>query len=649
MRGTNGRYFPERLTDANGRIGPLIVQPWTSIEGRLDIWSPFATSIVSGGLTADYSVSAVGERYGADSVHLIIQDIVVPEVVVTAPSNGSVVNLRNLPIDGFLFETGSGVETFRGWVDTEEPIEITPATVWSAQFRSLLPGEHTMWLEVKDRSGNMDMVQLEFTIDAQAPTLSITSPVQGLITRDPQVYIQGMYLDDLSELTDIVVRINNALVTEGSPGTLNYPFTLSEGVNAIVVDATDAAGNKAVVTLTITLDTYPPTLYITSPLDDLLTSEDVLLVEGISDADTSLMVQVIQGGVVKRTEELTTLGDGTFIVSVPLYEGEQVINVTATDSPAKNMRTVLRTVTRDTTPPKLFIDSPAADTTYIKTTTLTLSGHVEDAKADMVVVRVNGRLIVHSGTFSVPVSLLEGPNIITVTAEDEAGNIASETRNVIRDTVPPMLDVDTPEYLLTSNPDLVIKGTTNRDAVSVTVLGEQVSVDLDGRFTTTVDLSVVTTPITIVATDMAGNMAIYEIDFLYDGTKPTMSLDTMPSQTHKTVAFVNGTVSDDKSTITSVMIMGLPFPVIDGKFNAIVDLKTTGNGWNNFTVEAQDAAGNKATLRVNVQYVPPPPTDTNTDTGPSNEALSWVGVVLLAAGLTLLMTAWVLSKREVRK
>jgi hypothetical protein len=47
--------------------------------------------------------------------------------------------------------------------------------------------------------------------------------------------------------------------------------------------------------------------------------------------------------------------------------------------------------------------------------------------------------------------------------------------------------------------------------------------------------------------------------------------------------------------------------------------------------------------------VPPPPTDTNTDTGPSNEALSWVGVVLLAAGLTLLMTAWVLSKREVRK
>jgi len=51
------------------------------------------------------------------------------------------------------------------------------------------------------------------------------------------------------------------------------------------------------------------------------------------------------------------------------------------------------------------------------------------------------------------------------------------------------------------------------------------------------------------------------------------------------------------------------------------------------------------TRYVSIHWQPPAAHDGGDDDGgPSNEALSWIGVVLLAAGITLVLTAWFLSK-----
>jgi len=196
-----------------------------------------------------------------------------------------------------------------------------------------------------------------------------------------------------------------------------------------------------------------------------------------------------------------------------------------------------------------------------------------------------------------------------------------------------------------------VKGTVNAAVdrlSSLKVGGQDASYDEEGKFSVPVDLSAETSPLLVEATDLALNTAVYEITFVYDGTKPVLNVDNPPAQTSRTYTFVNGTVSDDKAVITTVSIMGENFPVIDGRFTALVDLKTSGDGWNNFTVEARDDAGNTAVRRVNVHYEPPPAATEKTVGKLTNESLVWIGLILLAAGLTVVVSAWYLSKREVR-
>jgi len=645
MMGANGRYFDKMTTNEMGRLGPMVVQPWTCVEGRMDAWSPLSTTVLSGGLTGIYVINLIGEKVGADAAHLVIQDTVAPAITVTAPSEGSISNLLDMPVEGFLFETGSGVSDFRGWIDSGVPRDIAATGVWATLFAGLAPGDHTLWLELSDLAGNGRTMQVLFTIDAAAPVMILTSPEDGLITAEPAIEIRGTFSDDLSDLVDIVVRINANRVNPGTPGVLLEPFTLTEGVNAITIDATDAAGNKASVTLTVTLDTYPPTLYVYNPLDRLLTPDDLLTVDGLSDANTVITIEVMQFGVVKDEETVVARSDGTFVAAMTLLEGSQTIIVTAKDSPANNVKVVSRVVTLDTTAPALVIDSPTAEVTYFRTATLQLIGHIEDPTPDKVVVKVNGKPVVHSGTFTVALTLVEGPNAIVVTAEDEVGNIATQTLNVIRDTVRPELDVEVPAFLLTNEAELLLRGDVNKDAIKVEVRGTEVSVDENGQFHDTLDLSTEPSPLVVVATDLAGNTATYTIDFIYDGTDPTLDLDPVVSQTSDVIAFINGSVDDDKSAIDHVLIKGNPFPVVDGRFMAIIDLSTTGDGWNNFTVVAEDEAGNLVTRYVSIHWQPPAAHDGGDDDGgPSNEALSWIGVVLLAAGITLVLTAWFLSK-----
>ncbi|MCK5252692.1 MAG: hypothetical protein KAQ96_07070, partial [Thermoplasmata archaeon] len=86
LLGTNGRYFGALETNTDGRIGPLLISPWSSVEGRNDQWSPFDGTIIYGGVTDYYVINAIGEHVGEDSMHLVLYDRVIPEVVVTSPS-----------------------------------------------------------------------------------------------------------------------------------------------------------------------------------------------------------------------------------------------------------------------------------------------------------------------------------------------------------------------------------------------------------------------------------------------------------------------------------------------------------------------------------------------------------------------------------
>jgi len=644
LLGTNGRYYGALTTDNVGRIGPMLIQPWSSVEGRLDQWSPYTGTITSGGSTAHHVISITGEHVGVDALHLLLEDTDVPMVVITAPSMGAISNLVDMPAEGFLFETGSGIGSFVGYLDGGDAVEIDPQQNWVAMFEDLAQGEHVIMFEAIDVATNKVNTTITFIIDAVAPDLDIVSPEDDSVTRDPNLVIQGTYQDDVSDVSEIKVRINGIPISS-STGVINEPELLTEGVNTIIIDAIDAAGNVQTVRRIVTLDTYPPTLYVYAPLNLLVTSEPALEVNGLSEAGTLILIEQVRAsnGELIDSEEVTARADGTFKAMLDLEEGAQYIVFTAEDE-AENVRTITRTVTLDTTPPGLNINSPI-EGEFISSSFETLVAQVIDDNPETVRVIVNGIPIEHTGLINRDVPLVEGLNTIVVIAIDPVDNMVTRMVNVTRDTIAPELVVEAPDFVLTNEKKFVVRGYVNDDAEVVKVAGVTVNVDEDYRFSIEMDLSTAQAPIEVTAEDKAKNIARFDIDFIFDNQAPVISVPDPPDAlTDALVIMINGTVTDNEAIIDTVLVRGQVHPVIDGKFNVLVTVDTSGNGWNNFTISATDDAGNTGIYKVNVQYEPgdePVVEDPDEET-----SMMWyIGLLLIIAALVIIVTVYIFAQR----
>ena len=126
---------------------------------------------------------------------------------------------------------------------------------------------------------------------------------------------------------------------------------LSDGSHTVTVDCKDHDGNSAAQkSTTYTVDTVPPTLNITAPVDNLITNKSSLTVAGTTNDATSspVTIKVKLNGADQGTVTVGT--GGTFTKSITLAEGANTIVVTATDAAGK-VSTVTRTVTLDTSVP----------------------------------------------------------------------------------------------------------------------------------------------------------------------------------------------------------------------------------------------------------------------------------------------------------
>lgn len=196
-----------------------------------------------------------------------------------------------------------------------------------------------------------------------APTQTITYPTAGALITNNKPTITWEVKDSDSGINQdsISITINSgSKVTAGITKTpidggyrCSYaPSTpLNEGNNVIKVDCADNDGNAATqVSVTFKVDTVPPTLNVTSPTEGLITNKASLTVKGTTNDATSspvLVVIKLNGG---SDINVTVGSDGAFTKDITLVEGNNTIEVIATDS-AKKQTTVTRKVKLDTKAP----------------------------------------------------------------------------------------------------------------------------------------------------------------------------------------------------------------------------------------------------------------------------------------------------------
>ena len=123
--------------------------------------------------------------------------------------------------------------------------------------QALTDGAHSVYFNVTDHDGNAaTQVTTAITIDTTPPVLTLSSPVDNLVTNNPSCVVSGVTNDNLS--SPVTVKVNNQEVSVAENGSFSTTLTLTEGENTITVVATDGAGKSSTVTRPVILDTHAP-------------------------------------------------------------------------------------------------------------------------------------------------------------------------------------------------------------------------------------------------------------------------------------------------------------------------------------------------------------------------------------------------------
>jgi hypothetical protein len=673
IQGANSKYLNPFKTDAEGRYGPVVMSPWSCIEGVMDAWAPFEVSVSKGNVSTTQQAHFIGELVFPESpMHILLVDSRIPEVIISNPQDGTLVNSSDVHMDGILFEVGSGIHGFEAQTDlmaSDKWVDIQHQIFWDHVVPGLTEGNHWIKVRATDLAGNVNLTTVNFIVDLSPPQMDVwieyknSTRLQGppYFVQADEIVINGTYYDNFAALADIAIRVNGVRldILPADLGNLYAFMGLSQGLNILRLDATDTAENRASMEAYIWLDNYGPVLYVYSPLQSESTPSRTLHVTGLTERDTPISVTVTSTAG-STTRSTISLGDGNFTLDVGLIEGNQRVIVVATDA-AGNEVMVTRDIVCDTTPPEFEFTNPASGLNVVTNLTqYTVKGRMTlEAGAELY---IDGQLVANPGIFERTIVLLEGRNVVEVKAIDKVGNVRLILLTIERDTVGPQLHVVAPAsaYVLTQSATVRFAGTSvgaDRTGGGVTVeyRGNQidavlVSGDWQGTATWQYELTLraedLDQYIVVRAKDAAGNEESWTCHVVYDVIAPSLSVNAIPTTTEDPEVLIDGMTDEEVAT---VYINGVPYPVETGLFTVKWSLVA---GRNTITIEVRDEAGNVRTdtrevLYEHKEYVPPTPVEVG---GETNFNL-W-SVMLLVVAVTIILVAlyvyFATSKKEVK-
>lgn len=267
----NGQTYNLNYNDLSGKWETTITAPSKSSYTQDDHYYPVKIKATddAGNITEkDDTDSALG-----DSLKLKVIEKNPPQISVTYPTNGAYINSSTPQIQWTVTDDDSGVnpDTISLTIDSDTTVtsEIQKSPTEGGYTCTYTPsslddGIHVLNFNAQDYDENSAQVQtVSFTVDTVPPVLTITSPTDNLVTNNPSLTVSGTTNDVTSNPVTLTVKLNNAEpqpVEVQENGSFSYEVTLSEGVNTIVITATDSSGKSTEIQRTVTLSTSAPVI-----------------------------------------------------------------------------------------------------------------------------------------------------------------------------------------------------------------------------------------------------------------------------------------------------------------------------------------------------------------------------------------------------
>lgn len=219
--------------------------------------------------TANATTESLGE-----SLRLVVKEKVAPIITITAPTASATITNNKPAVTWTVTDSDSGVnpDTIKLTIDTTvvTAASITKSAIANGYSCSYTPtaalgdGSHDIKADANDNDGNTATQKTStFKIDTVPPTLSVTSPVDNLITNVVSQTVSGVTNDAISSPVSVAISLNGTdqgTIAVAGDGAFSKAITLKDGANTIVITATDGVGKVSTVTRVATLDVTPPTI-----------------------------------------------------------------------------------------------------------------------------------------------------------------------------------------------------------------------------------------------------------------------------------------------------------------------------------------------------------------------------------------------------
>lgn len=448
--------------------------------------------------------------------------------------------------------------------------------------RGALPGRYTAILEVADATTLLAQAGTGFDVqvDATAVVANISAqpafqvgallPVEVLLTNHGALALgnQSLRLELVNVEAGLVIEsLGAAILNLGAGATQSHTFLLATtgvptGQKLLVARLEGRVMDTRPITALPLTDIEPPRIDVLGITDGEFTNQDVRPVVLITDASAVTSVVMLDGAPF-------TAGD------VVAAEGPHTLTVDAQDIYG-NRSWVLVRFTVDKTPPVLTLTGPAHGSLHLTAQTLswTATDATTEGKLDTLTI-ISGALVAMEGDF-----------VWTVSAEDAAGNVTSQTRLFGIDASAPVIVLFAPaQGAYVNGPALLDWTVTDAHPRTVVAL-------LDGNPITAPASATAEglRTLTATATDALGNTASASRSFTIDDTPPVITISGVTSG-----ALLRGPVSPVFSA-TDINLFTVSATLNGAPFTSGTQVSADGD----FTLEviATDRANNVSTRQV---------------------------------------------------
>ena len=437
----------------------------------------------------------------------------------------------------------------------------------------------------EDAAGNKSEEVKVTVVDKTPPAKPMVNPVADNATQ-----VTGKTEADAT----VYVNADSKQIGTGKANS-NGDFTVTipkqKAGTVLTVYAEDAAGNKSEEVKVTVVDKTPPAKPMVNPVADNATQ-----VTGKTEADATVYVNADS----KQIGTGKANSNGDFTVTIPKQKAGTVLTVYAEDAAGNRSEEVKVTVADKTPPAKPSVDMVADNSTTVKgkaeagATVYVKAGSTQLGKGT-----ANG-----NGDFSVSIPKQKAGTVLTVYAEDKAGNRSAEVKVTVLDKTGPAK----PTVYTVADYSTKVTGKTEAGAtVYVKVGSKQIgkgTANSKGDFSVSIPKQKAGTVLTVYAVDKAGNKGVEAKVTVADKTPPVQPKvntvgDNATKVTGKTEAGATvyvkaGSKQIGKGTANS-----------RGDFSIKISKQKAGT---TLTVYAVDKAGNKSKeTKVKVVDKTPPP------------------------------------------